>query len=501
MYLLGYDVGSSSVKASLIDTQTGKSIASAFNPKQEMTISADKTGWAEQDPETWWSNLKLSTNEVMQMAEIDSANIKAIGISYQMHGLVLVDKNHEVLRPSIIWCDSRAVDIGDMALGQLGKERCLVHLLNSPGNFTASKLRWVIENEPGIFEKTHKIMLPGDFIAMKLTGELNTTISGLSEGIFWDFNENSLADFLLEHYKIPADMIPEIVPTFSEQGRLTASVAEELGLLKGTPVSYRAGDQPNNAFSLNVLNPGEVAATAGTSGVVYGVSDEVKYDPESRVNTFAHVNHSPELSRLGVLLCINGAGIQYSWLKKFLTVREANYPALNDMAEKVREGSEGLLMFPFGNGAERMLNNKDVGASVHHVNFNIHTDAHLVRAAQEGIVYSFEYGMEIMKQTGIHPSVIRAGNANMFLSPIFRDTLATLSGATIELYDTDGAEGAAKGAGIGSGRYGSFDEAFEALKQIYIIEPDHTKTDFFRERYLLWKEILDKKLSMNPITS
>jgi len=494
MYLIGYDVGSSSVKASLIDTDTGQCIASAFNPRQEMQISAQRSGWAEQDPETWWSNLKLSTNEVLQLAEIDAANIKAIGISYQMHGLVMIDKSHEILRPSIIWCDSRAVSIGEMALGQLGKEHCLAHLLNSPGNFTASKLRWVIENEPDIFERAYKIMLPGDYIALKMTGEINTTISGLSEGIFWDFNRNTLADFLLEHYHIPASLIPDIVPTFSEQGRLSGSAAEELGLLKGTPVSYRAGDQPNNAFSLNVLNPGEIAATAGTSGVVYGVSDEVKFDPDSRVNTFAHVNHSPEINRLGVLLCINGTGIQYSWLKRNLASRETNYPALNDMANKIPEGAEGLFTLPFGNGAERMLNNKDIGASIHRMNFNIHNEAHLIRAAQEGIVYSFHYGMEIMKQTGIHPKVIRAGNANMFLSSIFRETLSTLTGASIELYQTDGAEGSAKGAGIGSGIYNSFDEAFNSLRQIALIEPNHSRTDFFRERYQEWNEILTKKI-------
>lgn len=494
MYLIGYDVGSSSVKASLINTDTGQCVASAFNPKQEMKIAADRSGWAEQDPETWWTNLKLSTNEVLQMAEIDAANIKAIGISYQMHGLVMVDRDQKILRPSIIWCDSRAVGIGEMALGQLGKDRCLAHLLNSPGNFTASKLRWVIENEPEVFEKAHKIMLPGDYIAMKMTGELNTTISGLSEGIFWDFNENSLAGFLLEHYGISDTLIPEIVPTFSEQGRLLPSIAEELGLLKGTPVSYRAGDQPNNAFSLNVLNPGEIAATAGTSGVVYGVSDEVKYDPESRVNTFAHVNHSPEINRLGVLLCINGTGIQYSWLKKYISSREANYPALNDMADKIPQGAEGLMMLPFGNGAERMLCNKEVGASMHRLNFNIHNEGHLVRAAQEGIVYSFQYGMEIMKQIGINPAVIRAGNANMFLSQIFRETLATLTGATIELFDTDGSEGAAKGAGIGSGVYGSFEEAFESLTRISVIEPDQSKLDFFTDLYGQWHEILQKEI-------
>ncbi len=494
MYLLGYDVGSSSVKASIIDTDSGKCVASAFNPKVEMNIAAEKSGWAEQDPEIWWSNLKLSTNEVLQIAEIDAAYIKAIGISYQMHGLVIVDKNLEILRPSIIWCDSRAVGIGEMAMGQLGKERCLSHLLNSPGNFTASKLRWVIENEPSVFDNAYKIMLPGDFIAMRMTGELNTTISGLSEGIFWDFQENSLADFLLEHYNIPSHLIPDIVPTFSEQGRLTASVAEELGLLKGTPVSYRAGDQPNNAFSLNVLNPGEIAATAGTSGVVYGVSDEIRYDPESRVNTFAHVNHSPELNRLGVLLCINGTGIQYSWLKKNLASREINYPGLNDMAGKSPEGSDGVFMFPFGNGAERMLNNKDIGASIHGLNFNRHNESHLIRAAQEGIVYSFHYGMEIMRQTGINPSVIRAGNANMFLSSIFRETLATLTGASIELYDTDGAEGAAKGAGIGSGVYNSFDDAFSSLTKMFVVEPNYTKKDFFLGQYERWKMYLQRKL-------
>jgi xylulokinase len=494
MYLLGYDVGSSSVKASIIDTETGKSLASAFNPKKEMRISASQAGWAEQDPESWWSNLKLSTNEVLQSSEIDAARIKAIGISYQMHGLVMVDRNYEILRPSIIWCDSRAVNIGEMALGQLGKDRCLSHLLNSPGNFTASKLKWVIDNEPGIYEKTYKIMLPGDFIAMKLTGELNTTISGLSEGIFWDFNENSLADFLLRHYGINEDKIPDIVPTFSEQGRLSASAAEELGLMSGTPVSYRAGDQPNNAFSLNVLNPGEIAATAGTSGVVYGVSDEVKYDPESRVNTFAHVNHSPELNRLGVLLCINGTGIQYSWLKQNLSSRDRNYPALNELAEQIDPGSDGLFMLPFGNGAERMLNNSDIGASIHNLNFNIHDEGHLVRAAQEGIVFSFHYGMEIMKDIGIYPSVIRAGNANMFLSSIFRDSLASLTGATIELYDTDGSEGAAKGAGLGSGIYNSFEDAFASLERIRTIEPNHEMAGRYRDAYQQWCTILENEI-------
>ncbi len=491
MYLLGYDVGSSSVKASLINAESGRAVASAFYPKKEMKIHAPKPDWAEQDPEQWWSNLILATNDVLQSAEIDPSSITAIGIAYQMHGLVLVDKDHKLLRSSIIWCDSRAVTHGEHAMKTLGEEQCLSHLLNSPGNFTASKLSWVIMNEPELYEKAYKFMLPGDYIAMKLTGEINTTISGLSEGMMWDFQENSLADFLLEYYGIHEHLVPDIVPTFSEQGRLSASAAEELGLVPGIQIAYRAGDQPNNAFSLNVLNPGEIAATAGTSGVVYGVSDEVKYDPLSRVNTFAHVNHSPELNRLGVLLCINGTGIQYSWLKQHLAQREMNYPALNDLAMEAPIGSEGLLMLPFGNGAERMLGNLNVGATVKNINFNIHSGPHLARAAQEGVAFSMHYGMEMMKEIGINPKVIRAGLANMFLSPVFRDTLAEISGSTIELYDTDGSLGAANGAGIGSGTYGSFSEAFENLNKRKVIEPSGTNSDQYQEAFHNWTKVLE----------
>lgn len=499
MYLLGYDVGSSSVKASLIDANTGSSVASAFHPKKEMKIEAPMAGWAEQDPEQWWSNLILATNDVMQSAEVDPSTIKAIGIAYQMHGLVLVDKDQNLLRSSIIWCDSRAVSHGDHAMNTLGQEQCLSHLLNSPGNFTASKLSWVIMNEPEVYEKAYKFMLPGDYIAMKLTGEINTTISGLSEGILWDFKENSLANFLMKYYGIHEHLVPDIIPTFSEQGRLSATAAEELGLFPGIQIAYRAGDQPNNAFSLNVLNPGEIAATAGTSGVVYGVSDEVKYDPISRVNTFAHVNHSPELNRLGVLLCINGTGAQYSWLKQYLCQREMNYPALNDLAMNAPIGSEGLLMLPFGNGAERMLGNRNVGATIKNINFNIHNGSHLVRAAQEGIAFSMHYGMEIMKEIGINPKIIRAGLANMFLSPLFRDTLAEVSGSTIELYDTDGSIGAANGAGIGSGTYGSFQEAFENLNKMLVVEPKVENKDQYEEAFGHWKEVLELCISNSSL--
>ncbi|MFA5326355.1 MAG: FGGY family carbohydrate kinase [Prolixibacteraceae bacterium] len=492
MNLLGFDIGSSSVKVSLIDGESGVCLASAFHPKQEMTIKAIQSGWAEQEPEQWWKNLKLALSDVLAQSKVDPKSIDSIGISYQMHGLVVVDKDQQVLRPSIIWCDSRAASFGDKAFSEIGEERCLSALLNSPGNFTASKLKWVKDNEPDLYSRIDKIMLPGDYIAMKLSGEIKTTASGLSEGILWNFQENAVADILLDYYGFEKSFIPEIVPTFSVQGVVNAKAAKELGLAEGTKISYRAGDQPNNALSLNVLNPGEIATTAGTSGVVYGVSGEVKYDPYSRVNTFAHVNHSAEANRLGVLLCINGTGILYSWLNKNVGNKALSYDEMNRKAAEVSIGSDGLSILPFGNGSERVLRNKNIGAQISGLGFNTHSDAHLFRAAQEGIVFSFKYGMEIMEQIGIQAQVIRAGKANMFLSPVFRETLAGISGATIELYNTDGSTGAARGAGIGSGYYTSAKEAFASLKKLDTISPDASKKAEYEEAYQKWKTILER---------
>ena len=490
MYLLGYDVGSSSVKASLVEAESGICTATSFYPKKEAEIIAKKPGWAEQVPSMWWANLKLATADVLSQAGLkDVSEIKAIGISYQMHGLVCVDEDMNVLRPAIIWCDSRAVPYGRKAFESLGAEKCLGHLLNSPGNFTASKLAWVKENEPDIFGRLAKIMLPGDYIALKMTGEACTTIGGLSEGMLWDFKEGRPADFLMDWFGFSHDLIPEIRPTFSEQGFLTASAAAELGLKEGTPVTYRAGDQPNNALSLNVLDPGEIASTAGTSGVVYGVGGTVSYDPQSRVNTFAHVNHGPDQTRLGVLLCINGTGILNSWMRRNVAPEGISYADMNVLVEDVPIGSEGVSILPFGNGAERMLGDRETGATIFGVNFNTHDRRHLIRAAQEGIVFSFMYGMEIMESLGINVKKIHAGNANMFLSKIFRDTLAGVSGATIELFDTDGSVGAAKGAGLGAGIYRDRDEAFASLRRLSEVEP--SREDEYREAYELWKSRLE----------
>jgi xylulokinase len=499
MLLLGIDIGTSSIKVSVVDAQTQQCICTARYPETESDIIALEPGWAEQSPDMWWEHVQLAILKLHAQRKYNPHDIAAIGIAYQMHGLVMVNKEQQVLRNSIIWCDSRAVDLGDNAFEEIGKEKCLLHLLNSPGNFTASKLAWVKQNEPDVYAKADKVMLPGDFIAMKLTGEISTSIAALSEGIFWDFQQNELSKDVFEYYGFSDSLVPVIKNVFTEHGRVSANVSASLSLKEGIPVSYKAGDQPNNALSLNVLQPGEVATTAGTSGVIYGVSDQLTYDNESRVNTFAHVNYTAPSPlervggevRLGILLCINGTGILNRWIKN-IAGESMNYQQMNDTAKTINPGSDGLVIFPFGNGAERMLNNKMVQAHLHNIDFNKHSSAHLFRAAQEGIAFAFRYGLDIMRENGMNPKIIRAGKANMFLSDVFTQSFVNVNNVAVEFYEGDGSFGAAIGAGIGAGIFADAASASKERKPIAVAEPQQTA--LYEELYAEWKEILNNKL-------
>jgi xylulokinase len=492
MLLLGIDIGTSSIKVSVVDAATQQCVQSAHYPETESEIITPQPGWAEQSPEMWWEHVQLAILKLHAQRKYNPQDIAAIGIAYQMHGLVMVDAAQNVLRNSIIWCDSRAVEIGDKAFEEIGREKCLLHLLNSPGNFTASKLAWVKQNEPEVYAKVDKIMLPGDFIAMKLTGEITTSISALSEGVFWDFQQNELSKDVFEYYGLSASFIPEVKEVFAEHGKLSATVAAALSLTAGITVTYKAGDQPNNALSLNVLQPGEMAATAGTSGVIYGVSDQLTYDNESRVNTFAHVNYTIEEKRLGVLLCINGTGILNRWIKN-IAGEGLSYQQINEAAKTIPVGSDGLFLFPFGNGAERMLNNRTLLAHIHNIDLNKHTNAHLYRAAQEGIAFAFRYGLDIMRENGMNPQVIRAGKANMFLSNVFAECFVNTLNVPVEMYKCDGSVGAAIGAGLGAKIYSSPLEAFTYFKPVQLVEPvNHNQYD---EHYNKWLEQLKKNLT------
>ncbi|HTD41669.1 MAG TPA: FGGY family carbohydrate kinase [Mucilaginibacter sp.] len=493
MLLLGIDIGTSSVKVTVVDAATQTGIASAQYPDTESPILVPEPGWAEQSPDMWWQQLHHAIQLCNNSGTYNPHDISAIGIAYQMHGLVLVDKNQHVLRNSIIWCDSRAVEIGDKAFTAIGEKKCLSHLLNSPGNFTASKLAWVKQNEPAVYDQIDKIMLPGDFIAMKLSGDITTSVSALSEGIFYDFKNDQLSSDVLKYFGFSKSLFPSVKPVFSNHGTLSRSVAEKLRLKAGIPITYKAGDQPNNALSLNVLNPGEVAATAGTSGVIYGVSDKLAYDPQSRVNTFAHVNYTEKQKRLGILLCINGTGRLYSWAKNVFG-SSVSYSQMNEKAAESPMGCYGLRILPFGNGTERMLNNKPISAHIHNIDLNIHDQSHVFRAVQEGIACAFRYGLDIMRENGMNPSVIRAGRANLFLSDLFASTFVNATGVPVELYHNDGSTGAALGAGIGSGIFTSPAEAFSNMQKMKVVEPSGNK---FEPVYQDWKNLLETQLQKN----
>jgi xylulokinase len=484
MLLLGIDIGTSSIKVSVIDSETQETVASAQYPDTESEIIALQPGWAEQDPEMWWNHVRLAILRLNSKRKFNRTDIGTIGIGYQMHGLVVVDKEQKVLRNSIIWCDSRAVEIGDEAFRKIGPEKCLFRLLNSPGNFTASKLAWVKQNEPEIYQRIDKIMLPGDFIAMKLSGEITCSNSSLSEGVFWDFQSDSISEDVVNYFGFSTSLFPPIKPVFSEHGLLKETVAGELSLKPGIPISYKAGDQPNNALSLNVLRPGEVAANAGTSGVIYGVTDKPFADKQSRVNSFAHVNHTAEKPRLGVLLCVNGCGIMNRWVRDLSP--GTTYKELNLKASKI--ASDGLFVIPFGNGAERILNNRVVGSHVHNLDLNHHSHVHMYRATQEGIAFALRYGLDIMRENGMDPTVIRAGRANMFLSDVFTKAFVDVTNIPVEFYESDGSKGAAIGAGIGAKIYSNADEAFTKAKRISIVQPeDHA---FYEEKYQQWRALL-----------
>ncbi|MEA1785545.1 FGGY family carbohydrate kinase [Arenibacter sp. GZD96] len=487
MYYIGYDIGSSSIKTALVEVSSGRSIAVVSEPKKEMDMLALRNGWAEQHPDDWWKHVCTATQTLIKNHNIDPTDIVGIGISYQMHGLVVVDETGVPLRNAIIWCDSRAVATGQEAVEALGEETCAGKLLNAPGNFTASKLKWVKDNEPEVYAKIDKFMLPGDYIAYKLSGAIATTISGLSEGILWDFSTQSLAKWVLDYYGINEDVVPNLVDTFSIQGHVSEQGAIESGLAQGTPILYRAGDQPNNALSLNVFNPGEIAATGGTSGVVYAITDNMSVKESARVNNFAHVNHGKDHPRIGKLLCINGSGIQYRWLLNNLGV--ASYDEMNDLAQEIPIGADGVVILPFGNGAERMLHNTELGTRILHLNLNNHHKGHLCRAALEGIAFAFVYGMEIMKSDGIPSGVLRAGNDNLFRSDIFSNTIATLLDAEIEIYNTTGAIGAARACVLHKGDFNTFGEQIMKNDYVQSFKPLAKKEPYLLA-YKRWKKEL-----------
>ncbi len=488
-YLAGFDSGTSSIKGTLIEAKTGKVVAECTSPKKELAVLSPHPSWAEQDPAEWWKHFCIVARTLLK--KVKPADVAGIGISYQMHGLVLVDEAMKPVRPSIIWCDGRTQAIGAAAARKLGPA-LLKRALNYPGDFTASKIAWVRKHEPKVYAKAHKAMLPGDYLAARLTGTICTTPSGLSEGILWDFKKQGLLEPVLKHYGIKRSLLADVRPTFAIQGTVSAAGAKATGFAPGTPVSYRGGDQPNNALSLGVMKPGEVAATAGTSGVVYAVTDKAIPDKQSRVNVFVHVTNAPGRMRNGVLGCVSGTGALYRWLRD---LTGGDYDKMNKLAASVAPGADGLVIVPYGNGPERVQCGRNTGMSMHYADLNRHGPAHVMRAAQEGIVLAFKQCTEVMAGMGVTVRKVRAGRANMFLSDLFGKMFASVVGAKVELMSTDGSQGAARGAGIGAGVYRKPDDAFVGLRPVKTISPDPKLKKTYTALYPKWAETVKTTLS------
>ncbi len=478
---LGIDIGSSSVKVALIDRE-GRAIAEVREPSQEMPMKSLQAGWAEQDPEMWWQYTCEAIEKIT--SQLETSDILSIGLAHQMHGLVLVDQQGNLLRDAIIWCDSRAVPYGSLLADHIGTKQCLDSMLNLPGNFTASKLAWIREHEPDIYKKIACVMLPGDYICYRLTGELSTTAGNLSEGCFWDFKGHRLSPKILEALGLSIDHFPAILQCMDNHG-VTRGQIDINGLPDEIPVCYKAGDQPNNAYALGVTEPGQVAGTGGTSGVIYAVTDKLVADPSQAVNSFAHFNHSSKTSRIGILLCINSVGILYAWMRRMLG--DLSYGHMEELASRAPVGSDGLAIIPFGNGAERMLGNQPSSASIHGIQLNRHDQSHLIRAALEGLAFSYAHGIEKMRALGVEIHHFRVGNDNLFQSEIFAQSLADLSQCEIEVIECSGAVGAARGGAHGGGHQLAIQD------QIHFTYSPRPLSDSLSEAYQQWSDILQKQ--------
>lgn len=494
-YLLGLDIGSSFIKAALVDARTRQAVATAQSPAAELPILAPQPGWAEQEPRLWWEHCIAAVRQLESLSPGGLQRVIAVGIAYQMHGLVLLDAQLQPVRPAIIWCDSRAGQIGAEAERALGTAWCLEHLLNTPGNFTAVKLAWVRRYEPELFAQARHALLPGDYIAVQLTGEPATTDCGLSEMALWHATEGRLAHEVLDALALDAALLPPRVPVAGEQGKLTPQAAAQLGLPAGIPLAYRCGDQPNNALALGALDPGEAAATAGTSGVVFAVTDNPLADPRQRVNTFLHVNHSPQQPHYGVLLCLSGAACSYRWLRATLGLAQPpSYSVLNALAEQTPPGADGLCFLPFGNGAERMFGGRSLSAALQQLDFNLHGAGHVARAVQEGVAFALAYGLQALRELGLEFRLLRAAAGNMFLSDTFTRALSAAAQVELELRRTDGATGAALGAGFGAGLYPSWNDAVGHGSRALIVAAQQEREQY-AAAYARWCGVLDAHLS------
>ncbi len=491
-YLLGVDIGTSGTKTVLFDV-AGNTIMSDL---QEYPLYQPKVGWAEQDPEDWWRAVYTSINNVVFKSGVKAEEIKGVGLSGQMHGAVLLDGNNNVLRKSIIWCDQRSSAECEQITSLIGKER-LIEITANPAltGFTASKVMWVKNNEPDIYEKVRKILLPKDYIRYKLTGEFATEVSDASGMQFMDIANRKWSDEVLTKLGIDKSYLADLYESQEISGRINSGSAKLTGLKEDTPVVGGAGDQAAGAIGNGIVKPGIISSTIGTSGVVFAYSDKVTIDPKGRVHTFCHAVPGT----WHIMGVTQGAGLSLKWFRDNFCIEEKRvaelmgvdpYVLMDKEAEKVEAGCSGLIYLPYLMG-ERTPH---LDPNARGVFFGLsakHEKPDMLRAVMEGVVYSLADCLGIIKEMGVDVSEVRASGGGG-KSKIWRQMQADVFGSSIcTINSSEGpALGVALLAGVGAGVYSSVGEACDSIiKVVTEQKADSALHDKYKRNYLIYKNL------------
>ncbi len=483
MWFLGMDVGTGGTRAVVVDG-AGKLVAGASS--DHAPFRAEHPGWAEQDPEDWWRAAQEAIRGALEATPEPREPIAAMALTGQMHGAVLLDAEGAVLRPSLIWCDTRTQPECDWLTEKIGYER-LIELTCNPAlpNFTLTKLLWVKRRQPEIFAKTRHVMCPKDYVRYRLTGEYAIDVQEASGTLLLDVTHRRWSREVAEAAGIAESWLPKLYESPEICARVSAAAAERTGLKAGTPVAAGAGDQGAGAVGMGILQPGSVSATIGTSGVVFAATAEPTRDPKGRLHTFCHA--VPGLWH--VMGVTQGAGLSLHWLRETFFAGES-YDALSEAAAGVAAGSEGLMWAPYQLGERTPHLDPEVRAAFAGIGVQ-HRAAHFVRAVLEGVAYSLKDTFTLFGELGIPVTAIRLGGGGA-RGALWRGIQAGIYGRTAEVLKAEegGAFGCALLAGVGAGHWANLDEACgQAIEVAARIEPEAGDVAAYKDGYAQWRKL------------
>ncbi|WP_136689820.1 xylulokinase [Halorhabdus amylolytica] len=490
---MGLDLGTSGVKILVTDAD-GEVVATTT---EEYPLYQPEVGWSEQNPAEWWDATVAGIEAVLDDPAVDPGEIEGLGLTGQMHGSVFLDGDHEVLRPAILWNDTRTSEQCAEIEERVGEDRIIELASNPPfEGFTAPKILWVQEHEPEVFERTEKILLPKDFIRLKLTGEFATDVSDASGTLLLNVGERDWSTEILETLDIPRELLPEVYESPKVTGEITDAVSERTGLPAGTPVVAGAGDNAAGAVGSGVVEDGDVWGSIGTSGVIFVATDEERTDPDGRVHTFCHAVPG-KWHAMGVMLAAGGA---FSWFADTLGGPEEvvadqlgtdTFDVLTDEATTVQPGSEGLIFLPYLNGERTPHRDADARGVFFGLSTR-HEKAHIVRSVLEGVTYGLRDSLRIVRDDlGVDTGQLKAAGGGA-KSPLWKQIQADIFDAEILTPNVD--EGPAYGsallAGVGAGVYDSVEGATErAVDIVDSVEPNGTHTQVYDEYYEIYESL------------